>query len=151
MNIEEIKEKTKSACQLISDTDSGVWYTSEWNICSHIRSRLEEFFSEHNVDVELVKEDLRRPDIAIHRRGDNSDNLIAFQAKKNPTTQDLKDDLNKITETFFKNPYLYKFGVLISIGKLPEILPEFDITRIGIVQVYGWVLDVGEKKDDTHL
>jgi len=146
MDIKEILKKVRLACQYISDNNSSVWHTNEWNICSHLRSRLEEEFTGYDVDVELVKEDGRRPDIIVHRRGDNSDNLIVFQAKIDPTLKDLQEDLKKINETFFQEPYLYKFGVFISIGEYPKPLPNFDLTRIGIMEVYGSILF--EEKDE---
>ena len=141
MNIEKIKNKSRLACKKISDTESGIWSTSEWNICSHIQNNLNEIFLDYNVDVELIKKDRRRPDIVIHKRGNNLDNLVAFQVKKNPSTKDIQDDLAKINETFFKGPYFYKFGIFISIDKLPNIIPEFDHSKIGIVEVYGWNVD----------
>jgi len=151
MNIAGIIEKTRDACKHISDNESGIWHTTEWNICSHLQSRLNEVFSGYNVDVELIKNDGRRPDIVIHQRGSNSDNLVVFQAKKNPSTKDIQEDLDKISETFFGNPYFYKFGVLISIGKLPDPLPDFDKSKIGIVEVYGWIRDESENKSDIQL
>ncbi len=151
MEIQEILNKTTLACKQISDTEPEIWKTTEWNICSHLQSKLNEMFSKHNVDVELIKNDRKRPDIAIHKRSNHSDNLVVFQAKKNPKTKDLQEDLDKINETFFKDPYFYKFGILISIGKLPNVLPDFDKSKIGIVEVYGWVLDNNEIKSDMKL
>ncbi|HMO77707.1 MAG TPA: hypothetical protein PKA42_02320 [Candidatus Paceibacterota bacterium] len=141
MNINEILEKVKVVCKNISDNDSGIWHTSEWNICSHIQSGLVYAFPEYNLDVELIKHDGRRPDIVIHHRGNNTDNLVVFQVKIRPTAKDLQDDMDKINETFFAEPYNYKFGVLISIGQLPKKLPEFDKGKVGILEVYGWALD----------
>jgi len=151
MTIKDVIERTRDACKYISDNEPGIWQTTEWNICSHLQTRLNEVFSEYNVDVELVKHDGRRPDIVIHQRGNNSDNLVVFQAKKNPNIKDIQEDLDKIKETFFEDPYFYKFGVLISIGKLPDPLPDFDKSKIGIVEVYGWMLDESEHKSDTQL
>ena len=148
MNIEEIKERVGYACKHISDTKPEVWYTTEWNICSHLRSFLDEAFSDYDVDVELVKRDGRRPDIVIHDRGNNLNNLIVFQAKKNPNAKDIQEDLDKIKETFFAAPYFYKFGIFISIGKLPGVLPEFDVEKIGIIEVYGWALD---QREDNNI
>lgn len=141
MDVNEILEKVRNVCKHISDTDSGVWRTSEWNICSHMQSGLAQAFPEHNLDVELIKHDGRRPDIVIHHRGDNTDNLVVFQVKIRPNAKDLQDDLDKINETFFAEPYNYKFGVLVSIGELPSKLPEFDKEKVGILEVHGWVLD----------
>jgi hypothetical protein len=141
MNIEQIKNKSMLACKKISDTESSIWYTTEWNICSHIQNNLNKMFLEHSVDVELIKKDRRRPDMVIHKRGNNLDNLVVFQVKKNPSTDEIKKDLDKIRETFFNEPYSYKFGVFISVGKLPDTLPSFDINKIGIIEVYGWVAE----------
>jgi len=151
MNIVDIIEKTRDACKHISDNESGIWRTTEWNICSQLQSQLNEVFSEYNVDVELIKHDGRRPDIVIHQRGNNSDNLVVFQAKKNPSTNDIQEDLDKINETFFGDPYFYKFGVLISVGKLPDPLPDFDKSKIGIVEVCGWILYESEHKNSIQL
>jgi len=51
-----------------------------------------------------------RPDIIIHERETNDNNLIAFEIKKNYTD---KHDLKKIKE-LLRNPYNYKYGCLIS-------------------------------------
>ena len=151
MDIEQIKDKVILACKKISDTEPSIWHTTEWNICSHIQCNINEIFSEYNVDVELIKNDRRRPDIAIHKRGNNSDNLVVFQVKKRPSVNDIKEDLKKIKETFFKEPYSYKFGIFISIGKLPNDLPEFDISKIGIIEVYGWILDEETQEEDSRV
>jgi len=151
MDIQEIKENVAFVCKQISDTESLIWHTSEWNICSHIQSKLQEIFSGYNVDVELVKKDKRRPDITIHRRGRHSDNLVAFEVKKGPKTKDIQEDLDKINETFFKDPYFYKFGIFISIGKLPDVLPEFDKSKIGIIEVYDWEIDHNDDNCDIRL
>lgn len=138
MNIKEISNKITKAIKRISDTKSSIWNTAERNICHHIASELEQDFPEYNIDIELDKDDRRRPDIVIHKRGNNEDNLIVFQVKKNPSTKSIEDDIKKINETFFRKPYLYTFGVFISIGKLPRQLPKFDPNKICIVEVYGW-------------
>ncbi len=138
MHIKEIVEKTRETLKEISDNQRSVWSTTEWNICHHIACKLKERFKHYNVDVELQKIDGRRPDIVIHKQGDNENNLVVFQVKKFPSTQKIKDDINKIKETFFGKRYLYKFGIFISIGKLPKQLPKFDLKRICIIEIYGW-------------
>ena len=50
----------------------------------------------------------------------------------------MRDDLFKINDTFFRDPYCYKYGILVSIGKLPKELPAFDKDRVGILEIYGW-------------
>ncbi len=136
--LEEISQLVQKALESISDSSTGIWHTTEWNICHHIANALTEQFGDFDIDVELRKEDGRRPDIVIHKRGDNSNNLAIFQVKKNPSMQDIESDVKKIEETFFGDPYNYAYGIFISIGKLPGNLPKFDKERVSIQQVYGW-------------
>jgi len=51
-----------------------------------------------------------RPDIIIHERENNNNNLIAFEIKKNYTD---RHDLEKI-KGLLRIPYNYKYGCLIS-------------------------------------
>ena len=139
-NLEEISQEVSIALKWISDNDSGIWSTSEWNICSHIADALRRQFSDLDVDVELIKHDGRRPDIVIHGRGHNEKNLVVFQIKKKPNLKGIAEDLQKINTTFFNEPYNYAYGIFISIGELPEQLPEFDKTKIRIHSVSGWEL-----------
>ena len=53
-----------------------------------------------------------RPDIIVHVRGPNKDNLIAFECKKKYNTKEHKKDFDKI-EALLNKPYNYKFGCLI--------------------------------------
>lgn len=138
MTLDEVSNKIREAIQKISDTNGSIWRTTEWNICHHLACKLAEEFSDFNVDVELEKEDQRRPDIVIHKRGDNENNLVVFQVKKNPTTLDIEKDIEKIQSTFFGEPYKYSYGIFISIGQLSGKLPNFNRDRIKIVEVYGW-------------
>lgn len=127
-----------NAIQKISDTSSSIWHLNEVSICSRISANLKEVIPDYDVDIELQKHDARRPDIIIHKLGTNNDNLVVFQVKKKPSKKEIADDLQKIYETFFAEPYQYKFGVFICIGKLPEELPEFPIDRIRLIQVDGY-------------
>jgi len=136
MDFNKIIRKIKQAIEKISDTSGYIWRTTEWNICHHIACGLSKEFVGLNVDVELRKEDLRRPDIVIHKRGNNEDNLVVFQVKKNPTTSKIKEDIEKIKETFFKDPYNYSYGIFVSVGELPKRLPDFDKNKIIIMQIY---------------
>lgn len=138
MTLDEIVNKTREAIQKISDTNSPIWHTTEWNICHHIATNLKDSFTDFDIDVELEKIDRRRPDIVVHRRGNNENNLVVFQIKKHPSIQEIRDDIKKINETFFQKPYLYKFGIFVSVGQLPKPLPKFDQNKIKIVEVYGW-------------
>lgn len=137
-SIQEVQGLVHQATKSISDNQPELWHMPELSICHHLAGELAKLFTGFNVDVELIKDDRRRPDIVIHQRGHNKNNLVIFQVKKNPTTQQVVEDLFKINDTFFREPYSYKYGVFISVGKLPESLPDFDKSKIGFIQVYGW-------------
>jgi hypothetical protein len=136
--IQEVLELAHQASKNLSDSQTGVWDLPEVSICHHLANELAGLFQGYDVDVELIKDDRRRPDIVIHKRDTNDNNLVIFQAKKNPTHEQTKEDLRKIQETFFREPYLYKYGIFLSIGQLPAPLPDFDQSKIGMVQVHGW-------------
>jgi len=137
-SVESVLKATKQAAKNISDIQPAVWSLPEVSICHHIANELSKLFPDFDVDMELIKDNRRRPDIAIHGRGHNENNLAIYQVKKNPTTHQLEEDLFKIWDTFFREPYNYRYGILVSVGKLPEILPAFDKNRVGILEVYGW-------------
>lgn len=137
-SIRKILSIVRDAIEYISDNQSSVWGTPELNICHHLACELKKKFSDFDIDVELIKDDRRRPDIVIHKRGNNENNLVVFQVKINPTSTDIKEDLFKIEDTFFRAPYSYKYGLFISVGKLPNPLPEFDSSKIRFIQIYGW-------------
>lgn len=141
MNIEEIKARVRLAAKSISDSRLSIWSSSEQNICSHLRERMQPHFLEYDIDVELVKYTRERPDIVIHHYGNDSDNFVVFEVKKKPSLKEFVSDLRKIESTFFGEPYNYQYGILICVGKIPENLPPFDTSRIGIIEVYGWALD----------
>lgn len=138
LSFEEIISKIVLALQKISDTNSSIWQLNEVSICSRVASNLREIFQGYDVDIELQKHNARRPDIVIHKLGTNEKNLVVFQVKKRPSVKDIKEDLAKINETFFSEPYCYKYGIFISVGKLPKELPDFSIDRIRFIQVYGF-------------
>ncbi len=84
----------------------------------------------YNIDIEYNKNDESlkkvvinarereiRPDIIVHVRGPNDNNLIAFQCKKKYNKTTHKEDLDKI-EGLLNEPYNYKFGC--SIHYLPN-------------------------------
>lgn len=143
--LKEVSKQVQKSLESISNLNPGIWHTTEWNICHHIANALSEQFGNFDIDIELRKKDGRRPDIVIHEQGNNSKNLVAFQVKKNPNIQDIKTDIKKLEETFLRDPYNYSYGIFISIGKLPDNLPEFDKERINIQQVYGWKLITNEE------
>jgi hypothetical protein len=140
MDLSTITSRIREAIKEISDTDSGVWHTVEQNICSHIVDRMRVRFADFDVDVELRKETGHRPDIVVHRRGVQDHNLVAIEVKKRPSAAEVNHDLEKISSIFFGEPYKYRFGLFISIGPLPAQLSPFDQSRIGIIEVDGWLI-----------
>jgi len=103
---------------------------------------LEQFLSEYkcgieyNVDLEYNKNynapkrintKAIRPDITIHKRENNDNNLIVFEIKKNYTD---RHDLEKI-RGLFRSPYNYKYGCLIS------YLPEKEYIKVKLLSNQG--------------
>jgi hypothetical protein len=145
LSLDVVHKKVYESAKAISDEQNEVWKMSEWNICHHLAIELGKRFDGYNIDVELVKDDKRRPDIVIHRRGEHENNLVVFQVKIKPSHKDIADDLQKIEETFFRDPYNYKYGIILSVGKLPEPLQDFNTSKIRFVQVSGAVLMTDEE------
>lgn len=125
--IDEIISEVEKITNSLLSNEGSLLSTTEWNICHHLACELKDCFPDYEVDVELEKIDLRRPDIVIHKRGNNSDNLVVFQVKKHPSLVEIKEDILKIKETFFREPYSYKYGIFVSIGSLPS---GYDSTQL---------------------
>ena len=51
------------------------------------------------------------PDIVVHQRGRNDNNLIIIEAKWNATHKKQKDDIEKLQETRTKFSYQYAFFI----------------------------------------
>ena len=94
-------------------------------LACYLERFLSEYRSEYSVDLEynknyndpkkiIIDENKNikaiRPDIIIHERETNANNLIVFEIKKNYTD---RHDLKKI-KGLLRNPYKYKYGCLIS-------------------------------------
>ena len=138
MLLANVVEKTVEAIKYISNNAPLVWKQTEWAICGRLQCSLINRFPDYDIDIELKKDDGRRPDIVIHKLGNNKNNLVAIEVKKDPSKKDVTEDLNKITERYFEKPYLYRYGIFVSIGRLPKGLPQYDRSRIKLIQVYGW-------------
>lgn len=60
----------------------------------------------------------RRPDIVIHKRWNDKDNLICIEIKKKTNTENRNNDYQKLTEfTNTDMEYWYKLWVFIDFGK----------------------------------
>ena len=110
---------------------------------------LEKFFSEYDVDIEFNRElskakvyfnSKRKPDIIIHKRGHNKDNLIIIEIKKS-NNRNINYDYKKLICALEK--FHYKYGVYIefNINKTNK----YFISKIKIfenelkVKEYEWI------------
>lgn len=88
---------------------------------------LQTSFSDYNVDCEynrnmelakqlnLTNEDsaITYPDIIVHKRGSNDNNLLIIEAKKSNSNQDISHDKKKV-EAFATDPYYYQYVILLT-------------------------------------
>lgn len=139
--MEELKKKIIKSIKAVSDNNTEIYHETEWAICGRFKSEIEKEFPGYDVDIELKKDDGRRPDIVVHKLGTNNNNLLVIQVKKNPTIRKIREDINKIEGAFFRNPYSYKYGMFISIGKLPLDIPSYNKEKILLVEVDGWKIN----------
>lgn len=135
--IKTLKEKIIKSIKRVSDKNSGIYRETEWAICGRLKTEIEKEFKNYDVDIELKKDDGRRPDIVVHKLGTNTDNLIVIQVKKNPKFNNIKEDIDKIEKTFFRDPYNYKYGMFISIGKISRKIPLYNKEKICLIEIYG--------------
>ena len=69
-------------------------------------------FNRHGGEPKRLGDDLVLPDILVHKRGHDLDNLLVIEMKKasNSTGQDL--DKRRV-QAFMTDPYCYQYGVVI--------------------------------------
>ncbi len=74
-----------------------------------------------NVDVPKHLQELGnfKPDIIIHRRGENNyddsddNNLLIIEAKKDPSVEDMKKDINKVNVLMKEKPFRFLYGAFV--------------------------------------
>lgn len=121
----------------------------EQNLSHHLAKYLEPLFEKYNVDIEfngdIDKPNDRkaleiaqsrmirigynskinntyniRPDIIVHRRGDNENNILVVEIKKDISPDNDKEydliKLEHLTIDYLKNHYNYRLGVAIILG-----------------------------------
>lgn len=77
-----------------------------------------------SVPKSLASQGNVKPDIIIHRRGLNNENssednnLLIIELKKNPTENEKEKDILKIKAFIDERPYLFKYGLFISINPI---------------------------------
>lgn len=89
--------------------------------------------NEYNRNIDDLKrtdnyENGRYPDLIIHKRGNNKNNLLIIECKKE-NNNNLEEDINKINDFMVENgKYKYKYGISI-IFKKHEVI--YKIKEIG--------------------
>lgn len=128
----------KSGLDMLYDNDQylisteGHYYVSERSIAHKLGCYLSHLIKEYDVDCEfnrnldVVKkmgDDNIIPDIVIHKRGSNEDNLIVIEVKPwwNDKKEEFIKDENKLTFlTNCNSQYKYKYGFSLIIKKNRE-------------------------------
>lgn len=102
---------------------------TEWNIAHHFANEVIKFFPGYSCDLDITKRNYnnRRPDIIIHRRGNNENNLLVIEMKRNGGETSLNSDKNKIKQDWFDKPLSYKFGAVVNI---------FTSNRADVIKVF---------------
>ncbi len=77
-------------------------------------------YNKHEVGTKMIvindKEEEIRPDIVVHRRGDDSNNLVVIEVKKEGSRKERDWAVTKLTELTRKDgKYQYKYGVLVEV------------------------------------
>ncbi len=120
MNEKDIREKLENAIKNLFINQEDIFeFTSEsgateWNLAHHLAFEIQKEFPQFQHDIELTKSsfEYKRPDIVLHKRGNNKNNYLVIEIKYQQNTQ---DDINKIKNNWFKHPLRYKFGASIRI------------------------------------
>ncbi len=120
MNKKEIKEKLEDAIKNLFINQEDIFeFTSEsgateWNLAHHLAFEIQKEFPEYQHDIELTKHSFnnRRPDIILHERGTHNNNFLVIEVKCQNNTE---NDIDKITNYWFKPPLNYNFGATIRI------------------------------------
>jgi len=134
MEIKIIKRRIKHCIDLIYENDQDLFNRANFEIT--ISAKLAQYlfieFKEFDVDCEYDKhidhqkrvENLDsniRPDIVIHKRGKDDNNLVYIEVKKEQNKTSRNKDFKKIIEmTKLNGEYRYKLGIFIDFYKNKE-------------------------------
>lgn len=124
-NNQEVVSRVSNALILLIGRDKKLleFNTHETTLAGRLMHYLIFLFQEYDVDMEYnrVKVDIKRwiggkpfrPDIVIHKRGENN-NLIAFEIKKTPCLKkNLEKDYDKLKYMTSEEEYSYHYGISI--------------------------------------
>ena len=140
MNLEELKNAIHSCLDKLYENDSYLIMNSVDTEPKHVSERsivfrfgvyfenfVREQLSEYNLDSEYNRnkadikllpswEDGCYPDIIVHKRGNNDNNLLVIEFKT-WWNSDQSNDCQKIIEFCSTDTYQYKYGMTILLGK----------------------------------
>lgn len=136
MNIDELKEIVQSAVEklktdhfFILDRRNDV---TELVVSTHLSSILASYFDSYNVDAEwnrmrnehggyvpkrlnVPDDKLVQPDIIVHKRGNNQDNLLVIEIKMTWKNQKKEFDFLKIEA--YKSELNYNYGLYLELSE----------------------------------
>ncbi len=103
--------------------------------CEYNRMLKDEIYITKNLKLEIkdtkstdLKQTTVYPDIIIHKRGNNEDNLLVIEVKKEENNSSKKYDIKKLEA--FTNQLNYKFGFYIEFNN--ESVSDFEICKKGV-------------------
>lgn len=147
MEIEEIESKIYASLEAMYENDEAllVLNANERTISAKIACYMFPMFPSHNVDVEYNRHGINPkrleygneckenenslilPDIIVHERGNDSNNLLVIEIKKSVDTRPRECDFEKLTA--LKTDYHYKYAAFIEIptgADFTNVLPKIE-------------------------
>jgi hypothetical protein len=138
LNFEEVRQRVRVALSRLRVQDSFLIQanTNERTISHKLAEHLQEEFSMLKVDCEYNRhgDEIKRlavpndninwddteaktvfPDIIVHQRNNDNNNLLVIEVKKSSNAQNSQLDKNKLV-AFTKEPYRYSFGLFLRIS-----------------------------------
>ncbi len=130
--IEELKNKIQRCIYMLYKNDSDLFSRDNYEVT--ISAKLSQYlFSEFNgydvdceynrhIDAVKYSEEIAkniRPDIVIHKRGTDKNNLVYIEIKKSQNMSNREADIKKLT-IMTKGEYHYALGVFIDLAVDPQ-------------------------------
>lgn len=138
MDLNTVKQKVNNALNILKQNDAILLEinVNERTLSHKLAEYLQGEFSEHNVDCEYNRHERETkmlyvptdpinwndiesktvfPDIVIHNRNSDNENLLVIEIKKSSNKISPEFDIRKI-QAFTKKPYNYKFGLFLKIN-----------------------------------
>jgi len=132
MNLDVIKRRIQHCIDKIYENDSDLFDRNNYEVT--ISSKLAQYlfieFKEYDVDCEYDKHKNngkeieidnqireRRPDVLIHKRGNDNNNLVVIEIKKSTSSGNRQLDYKKLKSmTLQTGEYRYKIGIFINLA-----------------------------------